>query len=1166
MNRPNPALVAVLALLVLQACGAARPSQPGSPAPRPSAEVPFGAERARLDAAGAALTAGDYAAARSEATAAIELLLACAEEQRDADWLALLERAGKSALDAQDAPTAKRAFEAVHQVRVRDLPEDHQDLQRARLNLSASLNELGQIGDARQLQEAALAACTRTLPEDHPALQDAREALGVSLLQCGESARARDLFERAVAARERTMPEDHLDLQVARGFLASALDSLGDSRGARALDEQVLAVLSRTLPADHIYLQQARFNLAADLHALLDFEGARPLQEAVLAVYARTLPPDDLKLQTARVNLAATLSDLGDLDGARALEELALEVLSRTMPADHPDLQRARANFANLLHKLGDFDRARALEEAVLEVFSRTRPPDDVDLQGARGRLATTLHSLGEFEVSRSLQEQVVEVLSRTRPEDDGDLQAARRTLGATLYELGDLDGARVMLEQVLESYLQSLPEDHSSVLEVRGNLALLLMVIGDLDAATSVSQQVLEARSRTRPEDDRDLEWARTMLAEVLSRAAAVRAFGGGGGEEVEEGPWARCAPLMLAAVRTQTKSARKALSEGSPREAQARCVSLDKGLGSALSFAAGFGVFEPNPELDRAAFVLSETTRGAMLGSATLMRSAAGSPRYQDLREHLREQADEIALMVQSGTTSEDFRSALAQQEQAERELVDLARELSGGSLLGLDFDADALAARLDEDEVVVGFRRYVRGLIGMREAEGSNAPVPGLHQVHSLCAFVLRRGEASSGAEPSAATLTRVELGPIEPIEAAVHAWRAAIGTEVARGLSVPDTTEDLARARGLELRRLVFDPLLPALGQAKRLVLALDDVLHMVAIDALPLEETPGDADMQSRLVGDRWQIETRCTLAELAATAPARKEGGVLVALGGAKFNSEPLPPDAENLAAIEESVPQNAQFASILRGSAWKRGFPPLTHAGLEAREVAALHAEVFGDEAGGQAAEVVLEERRASRASLEALAPRARWLHIATHGWQASESIRSWQDPEPLDRSSGLAARQAALEQVKGMSPMLLCGLALAGANLPPDAAGRVPGLVTAQEMSTLDLSNCELVVLSACDTNVGERRAGQGVASLQMALQMAGARSVITSLWEVPDKATRELMVYFYKRVWVDKLSKQQALWEAKMRLRDAQDERGQPRYTLRDWAAWMLTGEPD
>jgi CHAT domain-containing protein len=206
-----------------------------------------------------------------------------------------------------------------------------------------------------------------------------------------------------------------------------------------------------------------------------------------------------------------------------------------------------------------------------------------------------------------------------------------------------------------------------------------------------------------------------------------------------------------------------------------------------------------------------------------------------------------------------------------------------------------------------------------------------------------------------------------------------------------------------------------------------------------------------------------------------------------------------------------------------------------------------------------------LLEGQRATRENLLQFAPGARFLHVATHGWFAPDSMASWEDPEPLDARAGLGRRTSGQERTRGMNPMLLCGLALAGANLPAQGTGEVPGLVTAQELSTLDLADCELAVLSACDTNVGVRRAGQGVASLQKALQMAGARSVITSLWKVPDEATQELMLDFYRRLWVEKKPKGQALWEAKLKLRNAKDAEGRPIYSTRDWAAWVLTGEP-
>ena len=83
----------------------------------------------------------------------------------------------------------------------------------------------------------------------------------------------------------------------------------------------------------------------------------------------------------------------------------------------------------------------------------------------------------------------------------------------------------------------------------------------------------------------------------------------------------------------------------------------------------------------------------------------------------------------------------------------------------------------------------------------------------------------------------------------------------------------------------------------------------------------------------------------------------------------------------------------------------------------------------------------------------------------------------------------------------------------------------------------------------------------------SLQEALFSAGVRYSLTSLWKVPDEATMELMTRFYEGIWRRRETKREALWNAKRKLRDAKDTRtGNPRYGLRDWAGWVLYGNPE
>lgn len=139
----------------------------------------------------------------------------------------------------------------------------------------------------------------------------------------------------------------------------------------------------------------------------------------------------------------------------------------------------------------------------------------------------------------------------------------------------------------------------------------------------------------------------------------------------------------------------------------------------------------------------------------------------------------------------------------------------------------------------------------------------------------------------------------------------------------------------------------------------------------------------------------------------------------------------------------------------------------------------------------------------------------------------------------------------------------MVLSGLALAGANRRASAGMDVEdGILTAQEIGSLDLSSVELAVLSACDTGVGEVRAGEGVFGLRRAFQVAGARTLVMSLWSVDDTSTREWMRAFYGGWLRDDLSKSEAVRAASLAVlkeRRARGESSHPFY----WGAFVAAG---
>jgi CHAT domain-containing protein len=136
------------------------------------------------------------------------------------------------------------------------------------------------------------------------------------------------------------------------------------------------------------------------------------------------------------------------------------------------------------------------------------------------------------------------------------------------------------------------------------------------------------------------------------------------------------------------------------------------------------------------------------------------------------------------------------------------------------------------------------------------------------------------------------------------------------------------------------------------------------------------------------------------------------------------------------------------------------------------------------------------------------------RMLHIATHGFFLKDN----ELPAAALRVGGFAYDQAPVPLVE--NPLLRSGLALAGANLR-QSGDSDDGILTPAEVAQMDLRGTQLVVLSACETGVGDVLNGEGVYGLRRALVLAGAETQVASLWKVADAATKDLMVEYYQRL---------------------------------------------
>jgi CHAT domain-containing protein len=355
--------------------------------------------------------------------------------------------------------------------------------------------------------------------------------------------------------------------------------------------------------------------------------------------------------------------------------------------------------------------------------------------------------------------------------------------------------------------------------------------------------------------------------------------------------------------------------------------------------------------------------------------------------------------------------------------------------------------------------------------------------------------------------------VDLGEAQPIEALIAEFRIA--------LSDPKYTYYLEVAE--ELSEKLVQPLHAHLSKHERLLISPDGALNLVPFAAL--------VDNQGKYLVQRFEIGYLTSGRDLLrlASSSASRSSAVVVA----------DPAYGQSASLIEQPYTSKQHTRSL-----------DLDRSGLifnrlnaTAAEAKALKALLGLDEQN------VLTGVKATEAKLKQLqGPRI--LHVATHGFFLSDNDLSAVVGPPI----GIGQMVSAIPMVE--NPLLRSGLALAGANARRSGTND-DGILTAAEMAQLDLFGTQLVVLSACETGVGQVLNGEGVYGMRRALVLAGTQSQLASLWKVADTVTQVLMVDFYQL-----LLKGQGRAEALQAVQQAMiesEDRWHPYY----WSAFVSFG---
>ncbi len=1008
--------------------------------------------------------------------------------------------------------------------------------------VQATLAEQGNQANEADVFLRVFEALRQELGDEHPLTLKAMIGAGYKLWQQDRYPQARELHEQALSIQLRIAGPEHPDTLTVLDNLALILRDQGDFKAAIHREEQLLEARRRILDPEHPDTLRTLANLAVVLKLEGELQRARKYEEQVLASYRRTLGPEHVNTLTAEGNLAGTLHALGDYAAARQIFEKVLEAHRRILGPEHANTVMAMANLAGTLKVMGDFAGARQLEEEVLETHRRTLGSEHRDTLAAQFGLASTLFSQGDLAGARQLQVEVLEARRRTLGSERPDTLTTQGDLAATLYTLGDLDGARKNYEEVLAASRRTLGSEHPDTLKTLDNLAVIVKTQGDVAGALRRYWEVLEARRRVLGPEHPD------TLKTMHNLALALEAAGDAGGarrlfEQILEirgrGPGTGARPTTLDEAETLfglAKLHRQAgrlelanqhfLSALDALEGQSDILDLSEDLKTRFrstyqdAFMVTIGNFLQQGRVGEALYVLERYRAQSLLTLMRWGRPPAEGVVDADLQRIAR-RSDALTAELERLSPNARRRADLV----AEQHLLQRRLEILRGQRIRAGNTGQPARLPLRPEEIQ---RELDSGTVLLAYAVGADR----------IDLFVLTR-EGRPEAHPLSVSLPelRSQVDEYSRLVLFPYAARSAPYADRSAQLLPEVAARPDPEARN-RLGRWLFERLIaPAdkrLAAARRVLILPDGPLHHLPFSALVRPAPDVDRGWQYLVEWKPIHIAQSATVyAELRKRR--RAPGGALSSRTLVAFGDPSYPrSSADGSVGRGAAGPVAATRLPYAVRSAQDRGLFELNRLPHTAREVTAI-GELFTGVRAGARIYLGLEATE-DHAKTEVAG--ARYVHFAAHGVS---------DPDmPANSFIALTIPHG----------------------LPAD---RDNGILQGWEITDTLRLDADLVVLSACVTAFGPERGGEGFMSLSRAFQVAGARTVAASLWNVADDSTAELMIRFYRHLLAAEPT-DEALRKAQMELIAGPityQNAGQTTVT-RDfsapyhWAAFQLIGD--
>ncbi|MDX1911120.1 MAG: tetratricopeptide repeat protein [Saprospiraceae bacterium] len=991
------------------------------------------------------------------------------------------------------------------------------------LKTANNLSEKREYKQALQINEAAEKLVLTTWDKHSIPYADLCANKGRILSASGKHADAEPWLLEAAALRGQLLGREHEDYAFSLNALGGLYRSLGQYAKAEPYYLEALPIREKVFGKNHSNYAGILFNLGLLYRDMGRFDAAETHFVECREIRLKTSGKDNSSYTNCIHNLALLYIDMGKFEASEALFKEVLDLKAKG-PVD--SYGESLSAMATLYLTTGEFDLAEPLLLEALEIREKTRGKTHVSYAVSLESLANLYFVMGNYAKAEPLVLESRAIREKNLGKDHPLYARTLALLSGIYFYTEKLEESESLLLEVKALQEKSLGTEHPSYARTLNNLLFFYGKRREYERADQVLAEVLQIREKLTGKNHHEYAEALNHRGQLLyERRRYAEA----------EGVYQEALPILAATLGEKHESylnclenqAMLYLATGRWEEARQNYttafslrqhlfrnaafhlseVEMEKYINKFESDNAFIYTLARKNDDAELAFNNVLYLKGFLLGNTLEIRQKA----RQDpelLEDYQQLQSMYYRLAAELSKPTAERQNVVDLENKANLLEKELVRAIGNADEMNRVPDWKTLQNELEPDEAAIEFIHFPYCY-----------PQPTDSVVYA--ALLLKAGMEKPAYIP---------LFDEKQLQIILRG---------SSGQGAAGHNELYAGNTGKALQNLLWSPLLPHLSGIKKVWYAPSGLLHRINLSALPISDKQSLEDIYQLILlsSTRYLPENKKRL---------RQEGHETALVYGAiQFEMDSIAYPARPLSSALEyngrrGIPSEVGDSTQRNENADRWQY--LKWSEREADNVAGLLTRAgfsTTTQKGWQAT-----EENFKLTGKETHSPYI--LHISTHGFFF---------PDPIKSGRSILANSSFRANER---PMLRAGLILAGANYAwlhgHPLGNREDGILTAYEISQMDLSHTNLVVLSACETGLGKIDNVEGVYGLQRAFKAAGARQIIMSLWQVPDYQTQELMTSFYRHLLEKKMT-------ARMALKAARDEMKIKRYEPYFWAGFVL-----